>query len=190
MSYFTDGFDERVIGLLKNGAVGLLPSDTIYGLSALALEEQAVRRVHTIKDRSSSKPFIILISDLKMLDLLSISGEQISLAKPYWPGQLSVIFDAPDSPAWLTCQTKSLAVRLPANAGLRRLVSEVGPIISTSANQAGKPPISTVKEAIKVFGEKLDFYVDTGTLENPPSTVAGIKDGKLETIRQGAVKID
>lgn len=186
----TDGFDQKVIELLKNGGVGLLPSDTIYGLSCRALDKKAVERVRILKGRDAGKPFIILISDIKMLDLLSISENQAEAVKQYWPGAVSAILQAANSSDWLQRGTQSLAVRLPDYLELRNLIRQVGPIVSTSANLQGQPPVSSAREAQKIFGDKLDFYVDVGELNKPPSTLAIIEDDKLKVVRQGAVKIN
>ena len=189
MSYVTDSFDDEVTRLLMRGGVGLLPTDTIYGLSCRAMDAAAVGKIHKLKNRSAHKPFIILISDIKMLDLLSISPEQAKITEQYWPGPLSVILSS-QAPDFLTLGTASLAVRMPDSPDLAGLISKVGPIISTSANLQGEQPVNSVAEAQKLFGDKLDFYVDDGELDNPPSTLAVIKDGRLDVIRQGAVKID
>lgn len=191
MSYRSNRLDEHVVELLQSGGVGFMPSDTIYGLSCLALDEQAVLKLHKIKDRSGNKPFIVLISDTEMLNMLSISGDEKDLLERYWPGSLSVIFKAPNSPEWLQLGSRSLAVRLPADKNLCELISKSGPLISTSANPEGGKPANSVKEAGAYFGEQLDFYVDAGDLSaSQPSTLARIVNGKLEVIRQGAVKIN
>jgi L-threonylcarbamoyladenylate synthase len=189
VAYVTDDFDDEVTRLLRQGGVGLLPSDTIYGLSAVAINNDAVEKLHSLKARSPSKPFIVLISDIKMLDLLSISPDQAELVKEFWPGPLSAILPS-SAPDYLTRGTQSLAVRLPDYPELLKLINEVGPIISTSANLEGKAPAKNMAEAQVVFGDKLDFYVDIGELNNPPSTLAIIDDGKLKVVRTGAVKID
>lgn len=190
MSYVTDRFDEKVVGLLKSGAVGFMPSDTIYGLSCLALDQGAVERLHKIKDRQAHKPFVILISDAKMLDKLSINLQHSKLVDRYWPGPLTIVFDAPAAPAWLQLGSQTLAVRLPADKKLQDLINKTGPLVSTSANLQGESPALNVKEAQKVFGNKLDFYVDVGKLDNKPSTLVVNKDGKLVVIRQGAAKLE
>ena len=189
MSYVTDSFDDEVTRLLMRGGVGLLPTDTIYGLSCRAMDAAAVGKIHKLKNRSAHKPFIILISDIKMLDLLSISPEQAKITEQYWPGPLSVILSS-QAPDFLTLGTASLAVRMPDSPNLIELISRTGPITSTSANLEGEQPVQSVPAAQKLFGDKLDFYVDAGNLDNPPSTLAVIKDGKLEVVRQGAAKID
>jgi L-threonylcarbamoyladenylate synthase len=189
VAYTTDSFDGEIVRLLKQGGIGLLPSDTIYGLSARAMDEKAAERLHKLKDRGADKPFILLVSDLKMLNMLSISEYLAKIAKPYWPGALSVIFPAAESPVWLHRGTNSLAVRLPDKPELRQLITRTGPLISTSANLSGKEPAVSFEEAKSIFGDNLDFYINAGKLDNPPSTLASIEDGQLKVIRQGAVKI-
>jgi L-threonylcarbamoyladenylate synthase len=189
VAYVADGLDDKVVELLKKGDVGLIPTDTIYGLSARALDEAAVERIHTIKGRDAGKPLIVLISDIKMLDLLSISAGQARIIERYWPGRLSFEFQAPDAPAWLHRGQNHFAIRLPDYEDLRNLIRKAGPIVSTSANKQGGEPARSIQEAQALFGDKLDFYVDAGRLDNPPSTLAEFKNGQLRVVRQGAVKI-
>jgi L-threonylcarbamoyladenylate synthase len=190
VSYVTDSFDEHIIDLLKGGAVGFMPSDTIYGLSCRALNREAVEKLHKVKDRDEHRPFIVLISDIKMLDLLSINQEEINLAKKYWPGALTIICKVQAAPPWLTLHTDSLAIRLPDHVHLRKLIDKTGPLISTSANKQGMEPITSASEAQKQFGDQLDFYIDAGQIGGVASTIVKKVDGKLEVLRQGAVKID
>ena len=190
MSYVTDSFDDEVVRLLQKGGVGLVPTDTIYGLSAKALDQSAVERIHKLKSRDSGKPLIVLISDLKMLDLLSISLEQADLVKKYWPGPLSLEFQTPKSPVWLHRGLKHFAIRLPNHPELLELIKRIGPLVSTSANLQGQNPVHSLGEAEALFGDKLDFYINAGQLDNPPSTLAVVKNGRLHVTRQGAVKIN
>jgi len=189
MAYTTESFDDEIVRRLQKRGVGLLPTDTIYGLTARALDQAAVERVHKLKRRDSGKPLIVLISDIKMLDLLSISEDQAELIKGYWPGPLSVVFQSPNAPAWLAAPDHTLAVRLPDYDKLRSLIDKTGPLVSTSANLQGEQPVKSVKEAKDLFGDRLDFYVDAGELDNPPSTLVVIENSELVVIRQGALKI-
>ena len=190
MSYVTDRFDDKIIELLKSGAAGFMPSDTIYGLSSRALDEAAVKKLHKIKGREGNKPFIVLIADLKMLELLSILDAKVELVNKYWPGPLSLVFRAPAAPAWLTLGGQTLAVRLPDDKALVGLINQTGPIISTSANKDGQRPMTSAKEAKAEFGEDLDFYVETGEINMLPSTIAKLENDKLVVTRQGGLKID
>lgn len=167
-----------------------MPSDTIYGLSCRALDEKAVERIYQLKYRRPDKPLIILISNLKMLNALGVRyNKAITTLEKHWPGPLSVIFDAPNAPAWLTRGSGSLAVRWPADQELCKLINKIGPIISTSANPEGQKPAGSTNEAKKYFGDKVDFYVDAGELNHAASTVAVLKNQQLKVIRPGEVKI-
>lgn len=192
MSYISDGFDEQIVELLKNGGVGFMPSDTVYGLSARALDEQAVERLHVIKLRDAGKPFIILISDVNQLVDLGVdasAGGEIT--SKYWPGALTIILPAPRTPTWLTKGLHTLAVRLPGKPELVELIRRIGPIVSTSANESGEPVVASVAEAHKVFGGQLDFYVDAGQLSaSQPSTIVRPTPGGLQVLRRGTVKIN
>jgi L-threonylcarbamoyladenylate synthase len=190
VSYVTDKFDDNIIRLLKNGGVGLLPTDTIYGLSCRALDEHAVKRLRKIKSRDKSKPFIILISEIRQLNDLGIITTDAAPVLRYWPGKLTLICDAQKSPLWLHMGTHTLAVRQPDYEELRQLISQVGPIISTSANLKGGAPAVNINEAKKYFSDKLDFYVDAGRLGSEPSTIVKASFAGFEVIRPGAVKID
>jgi tRNA A37 threonylcarbamoyladenosine synthetase subunit TsaC/SUA5/YrdC len=86
---------------------------------------------------------------------------------------------------------QSLPFRIPKPKDLRALLKQTGPLLTTSANQPGKPPANTIKEAIGYFGNKVDFYVDGGDLTGrQPSTLIRIIDDEIQILRQGAVKID
>lgn len=191
MSYPTDTLnDPQLREILKSGGVGFMPSDTIYGLSCRALDRQAVERVYRLKRRDSDKPLIILIADSAQLKDLGVDPAQTAIMAGYWPGPISLECDVTTAPAWLNRGQKHEAFRVPDVTALRRLIKQVGPIVSTSANLQGGTPATTVAEAKKYFGDNLDFYVDSGSLKGRlPSTLARNNDGKLEVVRPGAVKL-
>jgi L-threonylcarbamoyladenylate synthase len=86
VSYYTNTIDDKVIQLLKDGGVGLLPTDTIYGLSAVALNKDAVEQVHNLKRRDGGKPLVVLIADIKQLVSLGLSVAHAESVKEHWPG--------------------------------------------------------------------------------------------------------
>jgi L-threonylcarbamoyladenylate synthase len=189
VSYFSDSFDKEVITLLQNGAVGFMPSDTIYGLSCRALDKKTVERLRKIKGRDKNKPFIVLISSADQLDELGIITTDAAPALRYWPGRLTIICQAEGAPLWLHRGTKTLAVRQPDDETLRQLIDKTGPLISTSANIADQRPAKSFAGAQKLFGDKLDFYVDRGTISKKASTIIRATFSKVEVVRQGSVKI-
>lgn len=189
MSYVTRGFDDKVVELLQHGGVGLLPADTIYGLSCRALDKRAVKRLRKIKLRDKGKPFIVLFSSLDQLNDLGVNSTEAALALRYWPGKLTIICQAKNTPQWLHMGTSTLAIRQPESQALRNLIDKIGPIVSTSANVQGDKPPATLSQAKEYFSDKLDFYVDAGRLSGRPSTIVQPVFRKLKIIRQGAVKV-
>jgi L-threonylcarbamoyladenylate synthase len=189
MSYFTNTIDDQVIGLLRNGGVGLLPSDTIYGLSAVALNQDAVEKIHELKGRDGNKPLIVLIGEISQLNDLGLKSEHSELLNKHWPAPLSVEFDAKNAPVWLHRGGHFFAVRFPNDQNLRNLMKKIGPIVSTSANLQGQEPAKSVQDAKKYFKDKLDFYVDIGKVDGQASTLAKIDNNELVVVREGAYKI-
>ncbi|HVX58812.1 MAG TPA: L-threonylcarbamoyladenylate synthase [Candidatus Saccharimonadales bacterium] len=192
MSYKTDSFDDEVVSILRSGGAGFMPSDTVYGLSVRAMDEAAVQKLHAVKLRDEGKPFIILVSNPDQLHTLGVDsslGER--LMNNFWPGPLTIVLPAPAAPRWLTQGLDTLAVRLPDDKELINLIDQVGPIVSTSANESGAPIIDTADEAIKTFDDRLDFYVDAGELPaRQPSTIVKPTASGIEILRQGAVRIN
>jgi L-threonylcarbamoyladenylate synthase len=187
VSYFSNSFDEQIIELLRTGGVGFMPSDTVYGLSAMALNKSAVEKIYTLKGRDKHKPCIVLLANVEQAEKIGIDPANLRPVEFYWPAPLTVIAPAPQAPLYLHRGMESLAVRIPSSKVLLALIDTVGPIVSTSANLQNEPIAHDIHIARKYFGDRLDFYVDNGTLNGQPSTIANLNArGKLEIIRQGA----
>lgn len=188
---FSNLLNPEILRFLKQGKIGVFPSDTLYGIHADALNPEAIEKIYKIKEREPNKPFIILISKPQDLNLFGIEYEFAeNILNTYWPGSLSVVFPCfLEKFKYLHRGGKSLAFRLPAKQELQKLISQTGPLASTTVNISGEPPIETAQEAVAKFGEEIDFYVDEGKVSAPPSTVITFENGKVVVLRQGALKI-
>jgi L-threonylcarbamoyladenylate synthase len=185
-------FDINLAEKLKRGKYAVFATDTVYGIHTSALSESAVNKLYEIRGRAPEKPFIILIGSIDQISEfgISIDSETLELLNEYWPGQVSIILPClSDRYEYLHRGTKSLAFRLPDKESLRQLLLESGPLISTSVNPEGKTPAKNIEEAKEYFGDRINYYFDEGEKSSPPSTLISIKDGKVEVIREGAVKI-
>ncbi|MFA7208843.1 MAG: L-threonylcarbamoyladenylate synthase [Parcubacteria group bacterium] len=183
-------FSGSLAEIIKNGGVGVLPTDTVYGLVASALQPASVERIYRLRKRNPDKPMIILISSLEDLKLFDIKLDEESkkILMTFWPGQVSAILPCPSEKfVYLHRGQDSLAFRWPDKKDLLELLRKTGPLVAPSANQEGKEAAKTIAEAWKCFGEKADFYVDGGLLDSPPSTLVAIENGKLAIKRKGAV---
>lgn len=178
--------------VIADGGVGILPTDTLYGLVCSAVKKKSVEHVYELRERNLKKPSIILISDIGDLKFFGIKPDEKTrgILSRVWPGKVSVILSCVDKKFdYLHRGTESLAFRLPRKLNLIKLIKKTGPIIAPSANLEGLLPATTIQEARDYFENTVDFYVSGGKLESLPSTIVAIKKGKLEIKRQGAVVI-
>lgn len=189
-------FSKKILDILKNKGVGVIPTDTIYGIVGSALEEEAVNRIYKLRHRNPKKPMIILISsvyDLKKFGV-SLSPKDKEIIKKVWPGKVSVILGLNHGGVakfkYLHRGTKKLAFRLPDFLKLRRLLNKVGPLVAPSANLEGHPPAENISEAQNYFGNQVDFYVDSGPQKSSPSTLIEIQKDKIKILRLGQTKLD
>jgi len=192
---------QAITDQLKTGAIGVLPTDTIYGLVARALDSKAVERVYEVRRRRPDKPCIILIADIKDLEQFGMATPEDTLrvVGRLWPGAVSIVLPCDNSPAggefsYLHRGTKTLAFRLPDNDVLRSMLRNTGPLIAPSANPEGMKPAATIQQAREYFGDSVDFYLPVSTdvdapLVSEPSTLVEIKNGRLVVLRQGGFKI-
>jgi len=153
--------------LLRKGGVGVLPTDTIYGIVGSALKKKTVERIYRLRKRNPKKPMIVLIAsvaDLKRFGV-KVDSKTARILKKLWPhlrhgyggqaGKISVILPCPSKKfSYLHRGTRTLAFRLPKPVALRKLLESVGPLVAPSANWEGERPARTIREAKKYFSAK------------------------------------
>jgi len=184
-------FDQQIVEkMLVPGAVGVIPTDTVYGLVARANDVQAATRLYQLKSRQN-KPGTLVAANIEQLQALGFKRRYVTAVEQYWPGAVSVVIPCGPELQYLHQGQLSLAVRIPDDAALRHFMEQTGPLQTSSANQPGEPPANTMAEAQAYFGDRVDFYVDGGDLSGrQPSTVIRIIDDAIEVLRQGAVQLD
>ncbi len=182
--------------VLKDGGVIVAPTDTLYGILARAFDKKAVERIYDIKGRDENKPFIILVTSIKEMQLFGFSFDKSSVLgvqiNDVCIPKVSVIVPCVlKKYAYLHRGSNSLAFRIISkrNAHLYNLIQKVGPLVAPSANPQGAVPAYTIPEAKKYFGINIDIYIAGGRKMSKPSTIVSVLKGKIEIIRQGAVKI-
>lgn len=186
----------KAIEILKNEGVAVLPTDTIYGIHCVALNEKAVKRVYQIRKRDPHKPCIILINDIKQVELFGIGlfKKTEKFFQRIWPGKVSIIIPISRKRQaefeFLHRGVDSLGFRMPDLPALREILKQTGPLISTSANFEGGAPAKNIIEAKKYFGKEIDFYLDIGKLDSVPSSLAQIEHGKLKILRKGEIDLE
>lgn len=165
---------EEIILPLKLGKIGVIPTDTIYGIVGSALNQKTVEKIYKLRKRSSDKPFIILISRLNDLHIFSIklTEKQVKFLKKVWPNPVSVVLPCPGKKwGYLHRGTNSLAFRIPKNEWLLKILKKTGPLVAPSANFEGEFPSETIDQVKKYFGDKVQCYLDKGEIKSKPSTL-------------------
>ncbi len=178
--------------ILQKEGVGVLPTDTLYGIVASAFSKKAVARIYKLRKRNVKKPLIILIHALTDLSLFGVApdAKDKKILRSLWPGKVSIIIPCRRKKfAYLHRGMDALAFRVPASPALRRFLKKTGPLVAPSANVEGEPPAKTATEAEKYFGDIIDFYVDRGHLASQPSTLAALENGRVRVVRKGAFKL-
>ena len=174
---------------LKDGAIGVIPTDTIYGICAPALDKKAVEKVYKLKKRDPKKPMIILIGSLDDLRKFNIdlNAWQKKILKKVWLGKVSIVLPCLDKKfAYLHKGTKTLAFRLPKKRELLKILSISGPLVAPSANPEGKKPAENISQAKKYFGKNI-FYYGVGKISGQPSILIKLQNNKIEIIRKNSM---
>lgn len=182
----------EIIEILKKGGVGVMPSDTIYGLMGTIFSKETVKRIYQLKKRNQNKPLIILIGSFSDLGKMGIDFNKKTqmILKKIWPGAISVVLPFSNRKIkYLNKTGEALAVRFPDDKTLINTLKKTGPLVATSANLEGTVPAESITEARKYFGERVDFYLDGGELKASHSTLIEIKNGKIKILRRGGVDI-
>jgi len=191
------GCDEHGIGaaaaLLKAGRVVAIPTETVYGLAANALNVDAVKRIFLIKGRPQDNPLIVHISDLDMWAPLvaGLPKRALILAEAFWPGPLTIILPKSDLvPAVTTAGMDSVAVRMPAHPAAREIIRAAGlPLAAPSANLSGLPSPTTAQHCLKDLQGKIPLILDGGPCDvGIESTVVSL-EGKPMLLRPGAITV-
>jgi L-threonylcarbamoyladenylate synthase len=171
---------------LAGGAVVLMPTDTIYGLHALALDENAVERVAAIKGREETKPFIVLAASIDQLQTLGVAADRATLdaLAALWPAPLTAILPLA-TPIAASRGMSTLAIRIPALDWLRELVARTGPLVSTSANRSGEPAVDHPLSMAREIEDRLDGIVDGGLRNGEASTIVDLTSAEPHILREG-----
>ena len=183
---------EKIARLIKQGGVGVFPTDTVYALGGSALDESALRRIYDLRNRPLHKPLQIHIGALADLTFwVEVSPVARRIIERYWPGPLTIIFKViPDRLSdWITAGTGTVAVRFPNCPVEVALINASGvPLVAPSANPSGHPPALTIADSIRYFEDRIDFYLDHGTSKTDQvSTLIDLTGETPRVVREGVI---
>ena len=181
---------EKIKQELEKGRAVVLPTETVYGLFAKALDKKAVDHVYQLKGRPRDKALNLNVASLD--DILNFSKNQPpylqKLVESFLPGPLTIILEANDKvPDWVNSGLRTVGFRMPSHPVTLELIREFGPLIGPSANLSGQASGISFKEIVKDFGREVLGIEDDAFLTGQDSTIIDLSGDKAKILRQGSI---
>lgn len=181
--------------ILRNGGLVAVPTETVYGLAANALDGKAVAKIFKAKGRPQDNPLIVHISELSQWNALvrEIPPQAMALAEAYWPGPLTIILPKSDIiPDEVSAGLNTVAVRFPSMRTTRKIIDAAGvPLAAPSANLSGSPSPTCAKHTMNDMNGRIDAVLDGGDCNfGVESTVVTLAGAVPRLLRPGAVTPD
>jgi L-threonylcarbamoyladenylate synthase len=179
-------------GLLRHNGLVAFPTDTVYGVGALAFQPEAVQRLYAVKGRPTDKAIAVLVA--RRDDLLSVAAELTPsarrLAEKFWPGSLTLVVPKHPGLPEAVSALPTVGVRLPDHPLTRKLLELTGPLAVTSANLSHGPNALTAEEVLAQLDGRIELLLDGGRVPGGlPSTVVDCTDPTPKILRQGPVSL-
>ena len=178
--------------IIQQGGIVIFPTETVYGIGANAFDENAVKRLYDVKRRPLNKPISLLVSDMDMVNKVAkdITELEYKLMERFFPGPFTIILKKRDIvPNIVTANSDTVGIRMPSSKIARKLVEYAGvPIATPSANISGKPSGTNLKDIMKDFEKKVDYFIDGGESKiGIASTIVKVIDNVPHILRQGSI---
>lgn len=181
--------------ILKQGGLVAIPTETVYGLAANALDPIAIEKIFLAKGRPQDNPLIVHICDFAMVHSLvkTLPKKAKKLCDAFWPGAFTIIVEKSDQVPHITSGgLSSVALRMPSNAIARNVIALAGvPLAAPSANLSGKPSPTCAKHCYDDLNGKIDAILDGGMCEiGVESTVVSVREDVVTLLRPGAITLE
>jgi len=184
----------KLLQLKKEDLKGKLicfPTDTVYGVGAIATDVEACKKIYQMKQRSDKKPLPLLCSDIEQVKeyVEEIDEAVESLMRKYWPGALTIIFKKKEN-VGKHLSEDTIAFRMPNSRIALSIINKFSPLATTSVNMSGEAEINNIDEIEEKFSDWIDYIVtDEAYLSNIPSTVMDATGIFPVILREGKIKV-
>jgi tRNA threonylcarbamoyl adenosine modification protein (Sua5/YciO/YrdC/YwlC family) len=183
---------DDAIAALRRGAVVGVPTDTVYGLAVDPSQAGSTDGLFELKERPADLDLPVLVASIAEAGRLAgpagLTPLARRLAEAFWPGALTIVVTRRPGLDWaLGAHDQTIGLRCPANATVRAICDEVGPLATTSANLHGMAPCTDAQTVRRVFGNRIAAVVDGGRCDGLPSTVIDVTHGVPRCLRSGAI---
>lgn len=186
---------EIAVSLLIQEEIIAFPTDTVYGVAALASSINAIEKIYEIKGRDKDKPLIAMVpEEFDIEQLIEVPKEFVNeirhLIKNHWPGELTLIFKMKKNP-YIVLNYDTLGIRIPNHKVALEVINKIGvPIFVTSANRSGEPSSVTQEKVEKSLGRELSLVCSGDCGSGIASTIVSYIEGKRTIIRQGNIIVN
>lgn len=184
---------QRAFDILTQGDLVAFPTDTVYGLGALAHDPRGIEQLYLVKGRQSTKAIPILLSDPAELPKVAaqVDSRIKRLAERFWPGPLTLVVPRHPSLPEILSPYPTVGVRVPDHPVTLALLRRTGPLATTSANLSEQPSTTTAQEVLEQLGGRVSLILDGGrTPGGVPSTVADCSTPELTILRLGPLTLE
>lgn len=180
---------------IRNGKLVLFPTETVYGIGANGLNDEAVKKIFIAKNRAQDNPLILHISSISMLDRIAdeLTELERKIINDFFPGPLTIILKRKeDIPNSVTAGLDTVGVRMPENKIARNLIELADtPIAAPSANISGRPSGTNIQDIFNELNDKVDYILDGGNTKiGLESTVIRVIENKIHILRPGKITYD
>jgi L-threonylcarbamoyladenylate synthase len=184
---------QRALTILRDGGIVAFPTDTVYGVGALAFNHHAIESIYTAKSRPIEKAIPILIGGINDLDKIGrdIPNMALKFAARFWPGPLTCIIPKQPTLPTVISATYTVAVRIPNHPDALNLLRAAGPMAVTSANISGGQNPTTAQEVYDQLNGRIPLILDGGTTPGGiPSTLVDCTEESPKIIREGPITLE
>jgi len=188
-----DASIQAALKILQRGGLVAFPTDTVYGVGALAFDGKAVESIYSAKERPIEKAIPVLIGDQEDMEKVGINIPTVAhqLAARFFPGPLTVVIPKQPTLPESVSAIETVGVRVPDHEVARALLRAAGPMAVTSANISGQPSPSTAQEVLAQLGGRIDLIIDGGTTPGGvPSTLVDCTGKELKILREGPISLE
>lgn len=183
----------RALEVLLSGGLVAFPTDTVYGVGALAFDEKAVESIYAAKERPVEKAIPVLIGEAADLAQVAVEVPMLAakLIARFWPGPLTILVPKRSSLPAVVSAGSTVGVRIPDHEVARELLRRAGPMAVTSANLSSQPSPTSAQEVLEQLGGRIPMILDGGTTPGGiPSTLVDCTGAEIQVLRQGPISID
>ena len=177
----------KIVSELKKGNLVIIPTDTVYGISADIENTKAIEKVYQAKNRDKNKPLLLLVNNEEMLKKYTkkLTNLEKEIIKKYLPGKLTILLLKNDKvPDNITAGSNLVGIRIPDNNDLIQIINKLGhPIISTSANISGQNTITNPQKIDQNLLKYISYIENIGTVNSEPSSIIKIESMDFTSLK-------